>query len=130
MINTIPAASAGSLPPRPTPIPSITPVARTGVSGAPIELQVPGAHSAWWTVVQWQDARGNWNIVTGWQGSFDEIKSGTGYKTWWVAPADLGKGPFRWAVYETKDGALVKASEPFNLPAVRKVRTIVTVTAK
>jgi hypothetical protein len=95
--------------------------------GAGIELRVPAARSDWWTVVQWQDAQKNWNTVTGWQGSFDEIKSGVGSKLWWVAPADLGKGPFRWAIYSAKGGQLLAASEDFNLPARSKTKTVVTV---
>jgi len=118
---------AAALPPRPTPGP--TPVIVSGQSGqgAGIELHVPAAQSNWWTVVQWQDAQKNWNTVTGWQGSFDEIKSGTGSKLWWVAAADLGKGPFRWAIYNAKGGQLLAASEAFNLPARSKTKTIVTV---
>ena len=120
-------ASAGPLPPRPTP--GSTPIVTTGQAtgqGASIELQVPGARSIWWTAVQWQDAQKNWNTVLGWQGSFDEIKSGTGSKLWWVAPADLGKGPFRWVIYTAKDGQFVTASEAFNLPAKAKTKLIVS----
>jgi hypothetical protein len=117
---------AAALPPRPTPGP--TPVVITGQpgQGAAIELHVPAAQSTWWTIVQWQDAQKNWNTVTGWQGIFDEIKSGVGSKLWWVSPADLGKGPFRWAIYSTKDGQLLAASEAFSLPARSKTRTVVT----
>ena len=123
---SVTTASAGSLPPRPTP--GLTPVAITGQpgQGAFIELHAPAAHSAWWTAVQWRDAQKNWNTVTGWQGSFDEITAGVGSKLWWVAPADLGKGPFRWAIYDMKGGRLLAASEAFDLPARSKTKTIVT----
>jgi hypothetical protein len=124
-------ANAGPLPPRPTPgpTPGLTPVVIIGQveQGAAIELHVPAAWSTWWTVVQWQDAQKNWNTVAGWQGIFDEIKAGTGIKLWWVALADLGKGPFRWAIYESKGGKLLAASEAFNLPAQSRTKTIITV---
>ena len=120
-------ASAGSLPPRPTPGPTPVVVTRQSGQGASIELHAPAAHSTWWTAVQWQDAQKNWNTVTGWQGSFDNIKEGVGSKLWWVAPADLGKGPFRWAIYDMKGGRLLAASEAFELPARARTKTIVTV---
>ena len=122
-VSTVSAA----LPPRPTPGP--TPVVISGQpgQGGSIELHVPAAQSAWWTVVQWQDAQKNWNTVLGWQGIFDEIRSGVGSKLWWVAPADLGKGPFRWAIYSANGGELLAASGSFNLPAQSKTKTVVTV---
>ena len=120
-------ASAGSLPPRPTPGP--TPVVISGQpgQGAGIELHVSAAHSTWWTVVQWQDAQKNWHTVTGWQGSFDTITSGVGSKVWWVATTDLGKGPFRWAIFANQGGQLLAASQPFDLPARSRTQTVVTV---
>jgi hypothetical protein len=39
-----------------------------------------------------------------------------GEKTWWVAETDLGKGPFRWVVYQGEGGMLLVTSEPFDLP--------------
>jgi hypothetical protein len=119
-------AGAAALPPRPTPGPTPVIVSGQAGQGAGIELHVLEAQSGWWTVVQWQDAQKNWNTVTGWQGSFDDIKSGAGTKLWWVAPADLGKGPFRWAIYAAKGGQLVTASEDFNLPARSKTKTVIT----
>ncbi len=119
--------SAGSLPPRPTPGPTPVVIGGQPGQGALIELHVSAAQPRWWTVVQWQDAQRNWNTVTGWQGSFDTIISGVGYKLWWVAPADLGKGPFRWAIYDSKGGRLLAASEAFNLPTQSRTKTVVTV---
>ncbi len=120
-------ASAGSLPPRPTPGPTPVVIRGQSAQGAAIELDVSAAHWAWWTEVQWQDAQKNWNTVTGWQGSFDTIVSGVGSKVWWVATTDLGKGPFRWAIFAAKGGPLLAASQPFNLPARSRTRTVVTV---
>jgi len=126
LFSTLPA-NAGPLPPRPTPGP--TPVVIIGQveQGAAIELHVPAARSTWWTVVQWQDAQKNWNTVAGWQGIFDEIKAGIGTKLWWVVLTDLGKGPFRWAIYESKGGKLLAVSEAFNLPAQSRTKTVITV---
>lgn len=120
-------ANAGPLPPRPTPGPTSVIIIGQAGQGAAIELHVPAAQSTWWTVVQWQDAQKNWNTVAGWQGIFDEIKVGTGTKLWWVALTDLGKGPFRWAIYESKGGKLLAVSEAFNLPAQSRTKTVITV---
>ena len=70
-----------------------------------------------WTVVQWRDDRGYWHNVEGWQGTLDEVQDGVGEKVWWVAEADLGKGPFRWLVYQERDGRLLVASDSFYLPS-------------
>ncbi|CAG0931222.1 hypothetical protein TFLX_02046 [Thermoflexales bacterium] len=123
-------ASAGPLPPRPTP--GSTPVVVSGQAGqgAAIEVQVSGARSTWWLAVQWQDVQKNWHTVMGWQGSFDEITTGSGSKLWWVAPADLGKGPFRWAIYAAKDGQLLAVSEAFDLPAKARTKLIMQVDVK
>jgi hypothetical protein len=130
LFSTSPAGAA-ALPPRPTPGPTPTalPVVVGGQpgQGAAIELRALGAESTWWIVVQWQDTQKNWNTVAGWQGIFDEIKSGVGSKLWWVAPADLGKGPFRWAVYSAKNGQLLAVSDAFRLPAQAKTKTIISV---
>lgn len=77
-----------------------------------------------WTVVQWQDEWGDWHDVEGWQGTLDTVEIGkdetvVGHKTWWVGPGELGKGPFRWLVYQGKSDALLTASAPFDLPASR-----------
>ena len=86
-----------------------------------------------WTVVQWQDDRGVWHDVEGWQGSLDEAVTGedgtvVGHKTWWVAHDDLGKGPFRWQVRRDKQGAPIGTSETFDLPFQRRVSTTIEVT--
>jgi len=108
------AASPARLPPRPTPAtPTPTPAPLPRVrDGGLIQLVVPSAQSGLWTLVQWQDARGGWHDVTGWQGTLDGDS-----QMWWVAEADLGKGPFRWRVYRGKGGALLGQSTPFDLPA-------------
>ena len=111
-----PPRSAMALPPRPTPQPQSTArptVARS--TGGYIELTVSTDASApadLRTVVQWQDVSGAWHDVEGWQGAFDEGNK----KTWWVAKADFGKGPFRWAV--TQGCAMLASSETFYLPTV------------
>ena len=115
--------AAPALPPRPTVVPTAGP--------SPVEPRDP-AEGGWialcaragaatigqdlWTVVQWQDQAGNWNVVEGWQGNFDQVVGADGFKTWWVAPRDRAKGPFRWVVYQGPGGALLSMSEPFYLP--------------
>lgn len=110
--------SAAALPPRPVP-PLATPAPK--LSAGAIELHVTAAQTGLWTVVQWQDNLGDWHDVEGWQGTLDEGD----VKVWWVARADLGKGPFRWLV--TQGGELVATSEAFYLPGSAGETTRVSV---
>jgi hypothetical protein len=91
-----------------------------------------------WTVVQWQDEAdwanpgGVWRDVEGWQGELEEIAIGevgevVGKRLWWVAKANLGKGPFRWQVYQGKGDALLVTSEPFYLPDIKGQTRVVEV---
>jgi len=103
-------------PPRTTatPLPIATPIAssvkKTDIpTGAFITLQT---QAGTWSVVQWQDANGDWHDVGGWRGSVVD-----GSVQWWVAQKDFGTGPFRWAVYQFGGGELTAASEAFHLPA-------------
>jgi hypothetical protein len=63
-------------------------------------------------VVQWQDGRGGWHDVEGWQGELDEGQQ----KVWWVLEKDFGTGPFRWVVLARKAGPVWKTSAAFTLP--------------
>ncbi len=101
-----------ALPPRPSPQPAV--VDAGGSSGGFIELhlQGTGVSATLWTTVQWQDKRGEWQTVDGWQGTPWEA----GRVVWWVQHGDLGKGPFRWAVYSAPGAKLLATSEPFHLP--------------
>jgi hypothetical protein len=112
-----------ALPPRPSPVPTATqasPSALQPPAGATIALHVSPVQAGLWTMVQWQDAFGRWHDVEGWQGTLNEIKDGEGMKTWWVAQANLGQGPFRWVVYQEQDGPPLIFSDPFNLPDAAK----------
>jgi len=123
-------AAPSSLPPRPTAQPTSIPRPGYASPGTSIELHVqfppdwPWDKIHWqdlWTVVQWQDAGGNWHDVAGWQGSLDAVMVGEsgdveGVKTWWVAKRDLGAGPFRWVVKQSREGKPAATSEPFYLP--------------
>ena len=101
------------LPPRPTPVPEEeTSDEPSRPVGAEIALSVVPAQSGLWSVVQWQDANGDWQTVEGWQGALDG-----GFKLWWVAQKDFGTGPFRWAVYQNAGGEFLGASDPFMLPS-------------
>jgi hypothetical protein len=108
--------------------------------GAHIELHVTFPSTwAWdrvnwqelWTVVQWQDEKGVWHDVEGWQGAPDSLivkdKVITGKKTWWVAKKDLGTGPFRWRVYHSKGSWPLATSAVFDLPATIGQKVVVKI---
>jgi hypothetical protein len=105
-----------------------------GSGGPAIELRVRfgGAWQAarWqelWTVVEWQDAFGDWHEVEGWRGALDEVARGEGRKVWWVSLDDLGKGPFRWTVCRRPAGRPLAHSKPFHLPGTGEERVVVGV---
>lgn len=62
-------------------------------------------------VVQWQGPKGEWYDVEGWQSVLTSPNI-----TWWVAPTDFGKGPFRWVLYRSYSTQPVQSTEPFWLP--------------
>jgi hypothetical protein len=112
---SLPSATAS--PSAPTPI---NPTTR----GANIVLWVElgsteGMEQEWhrlWTVVQWQDACGEWHDVEGWRGTPDGFSNGMAWKGWWVSSQHLGQGPFRWLIYP-QEGAPAIVSESFFLPS-------------
>ncbi|MGD1993228.1 MAG: hypothetical protein PVI59_08555 [Anaerolineae bacterium] len=124
-------AAPEGLPPRPsTPTPAVqTPApAKAAPVGASIVLLItfdddwPTRGLAWqdlWTVVEWQDENGAWHVVEGWQGGVDKVAGHTGRATWWLANDLLGRGPFRWVVYQHQGGPVMVISESFHLPAFR-----------
>jgi len=147
------APNMGGLPPRttpgpqPTPEPITTPTSPDGgvasvsgdAPGSVIELRIAANGPDWqrlWTVVQWQDALGEWHDVTGWQGIPDDVlKTDYGYyivKLWWVGERDTNTGPFRWLVYQQgavgsksdNRGTCPMSSAPFNLPATGQFATV------
>jgi hypothetical protein len=137
------AAYAAPLPLPPLPLPpSPEQAAPSPFTGGFIQLQAtfpqawPWGSAPWenlWTVVQWQDDKGAWRDVEGWQGSLDEIVTGAdgtvvGHKTWWVSKSDLGRGPFRWRVYRSHAGWLLATSPTFDLPSQRHATTPVELT--
>ncbi len=113
-----PSTGPAILPPRPTPG-----VTATADPGGRITLTLVNAADSDWVVVEWQDGLGGWHLVEGWQG---QPEAGT--KTWWVAPADLGTGPFRWVVYDGPGGQRLAASAAFMLPAAAGQATPLSLT--
>ncbi|MCB9446278.1 MAG: hypothetical protein H6669_18780 [Ardenticatenaceae bacterium] len=105
-------SALAALPPRPAPATPEKPLE----TGGYIQLQVEEAPADTWTVVQWQDALGDWHDVEGWQGMLDDGR----IKLWWVAPADFATGPFRWAAYTAPDGEMLGLSAKFSLPGTVK----------
>ena len=134
LLPSLTQPALAQLPPRPTAQPTVQPTTQPEPlsepvpSGGSIELRVqfpstwPWDVSHWqdlWTVVQWQDEWGYWHDVEGWQGTLDDVADGeggavVGEKVWWVAESDLGKGPFRWRVYQ--GWRLLAQSGTFDLP--------------
>ncbi len=133
--TAVSTAAPPDLPPRPTveptatsvPLPTAvaTPIPR---QGGTITLQVTNGSRTMWSIVQWQDALGDWHDVEGWRGHLDERTPNGQSKTWWVAPDDLGKGPFRWQIFATETGPLLTTTDPFHLPAAHG--QIVTIPAE
>jgi hypothetical protein len=133
-LSSLPArADEAALPPRPA---THTPAAGPAPNGALIVLRVafgetwPETGLEWqdlWTVVEWQDARGSWHAVTGWQGSLDAVADEVGTKQWWLHKGLCGAGPFRWLVLERQGGVVLDTSEPFYLPAGPGQVTVVEV---
>jgi len=118
------AGPAAALPPRPSPSP--IPESVPAIPGGLIKLTTQSFPADVWTVVQWQDARGDWHDVEGWRGSLDELAWSAGKKTWWVARPDYAKGPFRWVVYARQGGAQLAVSDKFNLPTRDDAAVLVT----
>jgi hypothetical protein len=117
------ASTVTALPPRPTPIPTATAMPGPSLStGATIRLRVEGATADMWTMVEWQDAAGNWHRVEGWQGMLEADHT----KTWWVAASDFGRGPFRWVVADRYGSEAQGISAAFNLPG--RPREVVEIT--
>ena len=118
---------AGGLPPRPEPTATPIPSTQSSPDGALIELHYDGiavGPQGVWTVVEWQDTETlKWYEVQGWQGTVEL----DGTQKWWVAPADLGTGPFRWVIYDAEDGDVLQTSDEFNLPASETLITVVPV---
>ncbi len=124
--------TSNELPPRPTPAPTATPVPPVAVvsdlDGEKIllhlENEINEIPPKLWTVVEWNDRRtGEWHVVKGWRGTLDTPTT----QTWWVGPEIFGNGPFRWQLYESKDGALLATSESFDLPAREGLAVMVNV---
>ena len=90
--------------------------------GASIELAGTGATQDLWSVVQWQGVNNEWHDVDGWRGTFDPDN----VVKWWVGYEDLGRGPFRWVVYQGETALFI--SDPFQLPANNGEITRITFT--
>jgi hypothetical protein len=118
-----PAIASASLPPREIPAaPAVAPQPEVAMIELNFEYSPDwqSVTTSWpelWTVVQWRDVLGNWHDCAGWQGGLDAVVAGQATKTWWVDRSDLGKGPFRWVVQRSHNGAPLMVSEPFYLPS-------------
>lgn len=133
----LPTATSSSTPiPTLTPTVTVTPApesapAQPAQSSAIVLEARSTADLAWanlWTVVEYQTADGAWQAVEGWQGTFDTVAAGAGYKTWDVPSSLFGQGPFRWQVETERNGLTLATSQPFTLPDRAGVRFVVVVT--
>ncbi len=120
-------ADANGLPPRPNRAKENMDAA----GGAMLRLELDfgdrwedfgGEWGQIWTVVQWQNAAGDWVTVPGWQGSLDAVERTEAggvvrEKSWWVSKADLGSADFRWQVFTSQGGQVLSSSDSFDLPA-------------
>lgn len=99
-------------PPEATAVPDA--VIKSSPAGAKIMLQLDPEAYRNWTQMEWQDPyTETWHPVDGWRGHVDQ----TGQVVWWISGNDLGKGPFRWLVYESEEAKqLVTQSDAFYLP--------------
>lgn len=114
------AVTSNGLPPRPTGTPASTPI-EPAIEGGFIQLQVSDVAAAGWTAVQWQDNAKNWHTVDGWQGTLEA----NGQMSWYVGPENLGRGPFRWLIFDAPEGKLLLKSDSFFLPDHALETTIV-----
>jgi hypothetical protein len=110
-------ADYSELPPRPTGVPpngEEQPADPPAVShrGGFISLAMEASSPDQWVIVQWHDGKDTWYTVSGWQGNFNHEKQ----VLWWVAPEDMGKGPFRWVVLSGINGRQLAVSDSFYLP--------------
>lgn len=116
LITMLPSPALADLPPRPEPPGRASEAGSDSDAGNPIggyiALKMSAASPEIWTMVQWQDQAGMWHDIEGWQGTLDDGRQ----KVWWIDPADFGKGPFRWVVYQGQNGKLLANSSSFNLP--------------
>ena len=99
-------------------VPRDTAIVEAPLSASPpadgaITLRAFPIEPDYWTVVEWGDSQGGWHQVEGWQAPFDDQHQ----VAWGISSDDFGKGPFRWVIHERKGGAIVAASDPFDLPA-------------
>ena len=90
---------------------------------APLILSTDPNRNDLWSVVQWQDAQGGWQDVTGWRGTV--VKGRT---TWWVEEKDFNKGPFRWVIQAGEGGEVIATSAEFRMPREVRKALVVAVT--
>lgn len=123
--------------PTPTPTPTtpptatLTPIPEAAQSSSIVLEAQSTASLEWnrlWTMVEWQDGDGAWQLVEGWQGPFDEVDAAGGHKTWSIPPTLFGRGPFRWRVDTAQNGLTLATSQSFTLPNRVGVRLTIEMT--
>ena len=107
---SVPPTVMADLPPRPKEDEASS---SDDPTGAYLQIKAGPAMAGIWSMIQWQDAHGEWHDLDGWQGSLEP----DGTKTWWVAQKDFGTGPFRWLLLDSAEGEILNISDPFTLPS-------------
>jgi len=102
----------------------------TTTASATITVFAPGATQGAPVWVEYQDASGNWQKVSGWLGTLDNLTANLNvpYKQWTVFQSNFGQGPFRWVVLSLDGKSVWGISDSFNLPpggAIDQTETIV-----
>lgn len=97
---------------------------------ATITVFAPGAAQGAPVWVEYQDPSGNWNKVSGWLGTLDQVTADLNvpYKQWTVFQDNFGQGPFRWVVLNLAGTSVWGISDSFNLPPggnINQTETIV-----
>lgn len=101
---------AEGLPIRPTITPNLI---NNQSEGGFIRLKLAPTERDVWTVIEWKNSEGDWELTDGWRGSPNEKNE----VLWYVGPDDLGAYWYRWLIYDSLNGELLKASAPFILPS-------------
>ncbi len=119
--SAVAMAAEQGLPPRP-PAPTSTPTPPS-IRGAFLLLETTPSIPGRLSDLQWQDVFGGWHDVNGWRGETEP----DGTKLWWVAPRDMGTGPFRWRLYDLDGEEVIAVSPAFHLPEATGATIVVEI---
>ncbi|MBL8092634.1 MAG: hypothetical protein JNL73_00605 [Anaerolineales bacterium] len=139
--TTSPVASTGAKPAATPAAASATPMTLSswtknegfdakGEAIARITMMIAPISPQAFVGVQYKDAEGVWQDVTGWQTGITINEKGVGVVQWAVCKRCFGNGPMRWIIYGAQGGAVVGVSPEFNLPTDVGVNFVMHLTNK